>query len=254
MKNTHFNSILSIHEHGSGTKVKIMNIRNYSGYIDHSPLKMDATDEEIVRFCSEAIEYSFHAVVVFPHYIGLAKEKIKETGVMLETVVGFPFGNELISIKEEQAKTYLKMGVDEIDMVMNISAFKSGKTDHVKQDIEAVLKHVRKYDKLLKVIIEIELLSDEEIVRACNIVADTGADFVKTSVGLLRGSKPCEADKVKLMYDTVASRGLKVKASGAIHTPEKFLAMIEAGASRIGTSKGIEIITGISNSSRLTDY
>jgi deoxyribose-phosphate aldolase len=231
-----------------------MDIRKYADYIDHSPLKMDATEEEIVRFCREAVEYSFHAVVVFPYYIRLAKEKVKETGVMLETVVGFPFGNELSSIKEEQAKTYLEMGVDEIDMVMNISAFKSGKTDDVKQDIEAVLKHVRKYGKLLKVIIEIELLSDEEIVRACNIVADTGADFVKTSVGLLRGSKPCEVAKVRLMHDTVAPRGLKVKASGAIHTAEKFLAMIEAGASRIGTSKGIEIISGIRNNTSDTDY
>jgi deoxyribose-phosphate aldolase len=222
-----------------------MDASKYSGFIDHSPLKMDATEEEIIRFCREAVEYSFHAVVVFPHYISLAKEKIRDSGVMLETVVGFPFGNELISIKEEQAKAYLDLGVDEIDMVMNISAFKSSRADHVKRDLDAVLKHVRKNNALLKVIIEIELLSDEEIVRACNIVAGVGADFVKTSVGLLRGSKQCEVEKVKLMHDTVSPKGLKVKASGAIHTPEKFLAMIGAGASRIGTSKGIEIIKGI---------
>lgn len=231
-----------------------MDTSKYTGFIDHSPLKMDATEEEIIRFCSEAVEYSFHAVVVFPHYISLAKERIRDSGVMLETVVGFPFGNELISIKEEQAKAYLDLGVDEIDMVMNISAFKSGRTDHVKRDIDAVLKQIRAKNALLKVIIEIELLSDEEIVRACNIVADVGADFVKTSVGLLRGSKPCEVEKVKLMHDTVASKGLKVKASGAIHTPEKFLAMIEVGASRIGTSKGIEIIKGIQDNASSFDY
>lgn len=231
-----------------------MDISKYSRFIDHSPLKMDATEDEVIRFCREAVEYSFHAVVVFPHYIGLAKEKIRDSGVMLETVVGFPFGNELISIKQEQAKAYLDLGVDEIDMVMNISAFKSGKTDHVKRDIDAVLKQIRAKNALLKVIIEIELLTDEEIVRACNIVADVGADFVKTSVGLLRGSKPCEVEKVKLMHDTVASKGLKVKASGAIHTPEKFLAMIEAGASRIGTSKGIEIIKGIQDNASSFDY
>jgi deoxyribose-phosphate aldolase len=231
-----------------------MDISKYSRFIDHSPLKMDATEDEVIRFCREAVEYSFHAVVVFPHYIGLAKEKIRDSGVMLETVVGFPFGNELISIKQEQAKAYLDLGVDEIDMVMNISAFKSGKTDHVKRDIDAVLKQIRAKNALLKVIIEIELLTDEEIVRACNIVADVGADFVKTSVGLLRGSKPCEVEKVKLMHDTVAPKGLKVKASGAIHTPEKFLAMIEAGASRIGTSKGIEIIRGIKDNASSFDY
>jgi len=231
-----------------------MDLKKYSGFIDHSPLKMDATEDEIIRFCNEAVEYSFHAVVVFPHYISLAKEKILNSGVKLETVVGFPFGNDLISIKEEQAKAYLGMGADEIDMVMNVSAFKSGKTDHVKRDIDAVLKQIRAKNALLKVIIEIELLSDEEIVRACNVVAEVGADFVKTSVGLLRGSKPCEVEKVRLMHDTVAPKGLKVKASGSIHTPEKFLAMIDAGASRIGTSKGIEIIKGIQMNSSSSDY
>jgi deoxyribose-phosphate aldolase len=231
-----------------------MDIREYSKFIDHSPLKMDATESEIIRFCNEAIGYSFHSVVVFPYYIELAKKIIKDSDVKLDTVVGFPFGNELISIKSLQAKEYLDSGADEIDMVMNISAFKSGKTDHVKRDIEAVLREVRRKNAILKVIIEIELLSDIEIVEACNIVADTGADFVKTSTGLLRGSKPAEVEKVKLMYDTVSSRGVKVKASGSIHTTEKFLAMIGAGASRIGTSKGIDLITGLQTASRSNDY
>jgi deoxyribose-phosphate aldolase len=99
----------------------------------------------------------------------------------------------------------------------------------------------------LKVILEVELLTDDEIVQACHMVADVGADFVKTSVGLLRHSKPAEVDTVMLMYDTVASRGLKVKASGGIHTTEKFLAMIKAGASRVGTSKGIDLLNGLSD-------
>jgi deoxyribose-phosphate aldolase len=146
------------------------------------------------------------------------------------------------------------MGADEIDMVMNLSAFKSGNIDHVKQDIDAVLKEVRRKNALLKVIIEIELLSDEEIVKACNLVAEAGADFVKTSVGLLRGSKPATAERVKLMYDTVSPKGLKVKASGGIHSTEIFLAMIEAGASRVGTSKGIELLTGIKSSKEAMDY
>ena len=167
-----------------------MDINKYSKFIDHSPLKMDASKSEIIRFCNEAIEYSFHSMVVFPYYIDLAKKIIKDSGVKLDTVVGFPFGNELISIKSQQARTYLEMGADEIDMVMNLSAFKSGKIDEVRHDIDAVLKEVRHKNALLKVIIEIELLSEEEIVRACNIVAQVGADFVKTSVGLLRGSKP----------------------------------------------------------------
>lgn len=231
-----------------------MDINKYSKFIDHSPLKMDATESEIIKFCNEAIEYSFHAMVVFPYYIDVAKKVLKNTEVKLETVVGFPFGNELTSIKALQAKTYLKMGVDEIDMVMNISAFKSGKIDQVRYDIDAVLKEIRRNNALLKVILEIELLSDEEIVRACNIVAECGADFVKTSVGLLRGSKPAAVDKVKLMHDTVSPKGLKVKASGGIHSTEIFLAMIEAGASRVGTSKGIELLSGIKESKQSLDY
>lgn len=231
-----------------------MDTCDYSKFIDHSPLKMDASESEIVRFCSEAIEHSFHSMVVFPYYIELAKKIIKDSGVKLDTVVGFPFGNELISIKSQQAKTYLEMGADEIDMVMNLSAFKSGKIDHVRRDIGAVLKEVRYKNALLKVIIEIELLSDEEIVEACNIVAEAGADFVKTSVGLIRGSKPATVERVRLMYNTVSPKGLKVKASGGIHSTEIFLAMIEAGASRVGTSKGIELIAGIKSSDQITDY
>jgi deoxyribose-phosphate aldolase len=231
-----------------------MDINKYSKFIDHSPLKMDASELEIIRFCNEAIEHSFHSMVVFPYYINLAKKIIKDSGVKLDTVVGFPFGNELISIKSQQARTYLEMGADEIDMVMNLSAFKSGKIDEVKLDIDAVLKEVRHKNALLKVIIEIELLSEEEIVRACNIVAEVGADFVKTSVGLLRGSKPATVEKVKLMYDTVSPKGLKVKASGGIHSTEIFLAMIEAGASRVGTSKGIELLNGLGNRNQEIEY
>lgn len=215
---------------------------------------MDATEAEIIKFCKEAIEYSFHAMVVFPYYIDVAKRILKDTEVKLETVVGFPFGNELASIKALQAKTYLNMGVDEIDMVMNVSAFKSGNMDQVRYDIDAVLKEIRRNHALLKVIIEIELLSDEEIVKACNIVAESGADFVKTSVGLLRGSKPATADRVKLMHETVSPKGVKVKASGGIHTTEIFLAMIEAGASRVGTSKGIELLTGLKDRTQSIDY
>ena len=229
-------------------------MKQYSKYIDHSPLKMDATETEIIQFCKEAIDYSFHSIVVFPYYIETAKKIIEGSDVKLDTVAGFPFGNDLIEIKARQAEQYLEMGADEIDMVMNLSAFKSGKTDHVKRDIDAVLKKVRKKNALLKVILEVELLTDDEIIEACNIVADVGADFVKTSVGLLRGSKPAEVKTVKLMYDTVASKGLKVKASGAVHTTEKFLAMIDAGASRIGTSKGIELLTGLPVVYLKTDY
>lgn len=217
----------------------------YSRFIDHSPLRMDITEKELLQHCKEAIEYDFYSMVVFPYFLETARKAIENSRVKLQTVVGFPFGNDLVDIKARQAELHLSLGADEIDMVMNVSAFKSGNRDHVKRDIDAVLRKVRQKDAILKVILEVELLSEEEIIRACNLVADVGADFVKTSVGLLRGSKPAEVGTVKLMHDTVASRGLKVKASGGIHTTEKFLAMIEAGASRVGTSKGIELIKGL---------
>ena len=231
-----------------------MEKKELSKFIDHSPLRMEASESEIIRYCKEAIEHSFYAMVVFPYYIDVARECLKDTPVKLETVVGFPFGNELISIKALQARTYLEMGVDEIDMVMNISAFKSGKLDQVSQDIDAVLKEVRDHHALLKVILEIEVLTDEEIIQACKLVADSGADYVKTSVGLLRGSKPATVDRVKLMHDTVSPKGLKVKASGGIHSTEVFLAMVEAGASRVGTSKGIELLAGLKDSAQSTAY
>jgi deoxyribose-phosphate aldolase len=217
----------------------------YSKIIDHSPLKMDISEAEVIHHCKEALEYDFYSMVVFPHYIERAKRILADSDVKLQTVVGFPFGNDLIETKAKQAELHLSREVDEIDMVMNISAFKSGNIDHVKRDIDVVLQKVRKSNAILKVILEVELLTDDEIVEACHVVADVGADFVKTSVGLMRHSKPAEVDTVKLMYDTVASRGLKVKASGGIHTTETFLAMIEAGASRVGTSKGIALLNGL---------
>jgi len=226
----------------------------YSKYIDHSPLKMDITEKEVLLRCKEAIEYNFYSIVVFPYYIEIAKKAIEFSDVKIVTVAGFPFGNDQTEIKAKQAELYLSLGADEIDMVMNLSAFKSGKIDDVKRDIDAVLKKIRQKNSILKVILEVELLSDEEIVNACNIVANVGADFVKTSVGLLKGSKPAEVATVKLMHDTVSSKGIKVKASGSIHTTEKFLAMIEAGASRIGTTKGIELITGLKSENQKDKY
>ncbi len=231
-----------------------MELKEYARFIDHSPLKMDASETEIIKYCREAVDYSFHSIVVFPYYIETAKKIVGITPVKLVTVAGFPFGNELFEVKARQAEIYLSKGADEIDMVMNLSAFKSGKMDHVKKDIDAVLKKVKEKNALLKVILEVELLSEDEIVKACNMVADVGADFVKTSVGLLRGSKPAEVATVKLMYETVHSKGVKVKASGGIHTPEKLIAMIEAGASRIGTSKGIEMLSELKKFSRNSEY
>jgi len=222
-------------------------MKQYSKFIDHSPLRMDITEEEVLQHCREAIEFDFYSMVVFPYFLESARKAIDGSGVKLQTVVGFPFGNDRMEIKASQAESHLALGADEIDMVINVSAFKSGRTDHVKRDIDGVLKKVRQKGALLKVILEVELLSEDEIVDACELVADVGADFVKTSVGLLRGSKPAEVSTVKLMYDSVASRGLKVKASGGIHTTEKFLAMIEAGASRVGTSKGIALMSGLQN-------
>lgn len=220
-----------------------MKSKDLAKYIDHSPLRMAATEEDIRRYCAEAVRYSFHSMVVFPYYVKLASEILKNTEVKVDTVAGFPFGNDFTNMKVAQAWACLEAGADEIDMVMNFPAFINGCYEEVKSDIEAVLEVAKDHGALLKVIIEVEQLTDDQIVRASEVVADAGADFVKTSVGLLKTSVPCTVEKVRLMYKTVKGTNTQVKASGGIHDTNLATKIIEAGATRIGTSKGIELVS-----------
>ncbi|MCS7184888.1 MAG: deoxyribose-phosphate aldolase [bacterium] len=207
--------------------------------IDHTLLKPNATQEDIKRLCEEAKKYRFASVCVNPHYVSLAHELLKGTGVRVTTVVGFPLGATTTSTKVQEAKEAIANGADEIDMVINISALKSGDDKTVLEDIKAVRKATEGH--ILKVIIETSLLTKEEKIRACLLAKEAGADFVKTSTGFSGGGATVE--DVMLMREVVG-KDIGVKASGGIrdiHTARK---MVAAGATRLGTSASVEIIKG----------
>jgi len=210
--------------------------------IDSTLVKATATKSEVERLCREAVQYGFGCVVVNPVYVRFAASILKGTEVRVGSTVGFPFGVSLPEVKALEATRAVENGACELDMVMNLSAFKSGDYELVKRDIEAVTAMKRQFSGLVvKVIIETPLLTSEEKVAACRIVKDAGADFVKTSTGLFGGGATVE--DVKLMRQVVG-KDFGVKAAGGIRTYADAVAMIEAGANRIGTSTAVAIIQG----------
>ena len=210
---------------------------SYNKLIDHTLLKQDASPEQIVKLCEEAKQFDFMSVCVNPAYVPLAAECLKGSGVKVCTVIGFPLGMNLTKTKVEEAELCIKEGAEEIDMVINVGMLKAGHDDYVIEEIR-LLKEVAG-SKVLKVIIETCLLSDEEKVRACKLSKEAGADFVKTSTGFSTGG--ATVHDVKLMRETVGPN-MGVKASGGVRTHEDLIAMVEAGASRIGTSNGTKIL------------
>ncbi len=206
-------------------------------YIDHTLLAADADKERIEKLCREAAENHFASVCVNSCWVKTAAALLKGSDVKVCTVVGFPLGAMDTEAKAYEAETAVRNGADEIDMVINIGWLKSGMKDAVLDDIKAVRKASE--GKILKVIIETCLLSDEEKVEACVLSEKAGADFVKTSTGFSKGGATV-AD-VALMKKTVGDR-LRVKASGGVRDYKSALAMIEAGADRIGASAGIQIV------------
>ena len=209
----------------------------YNKLIDHTLLKQDATPEQIVKLCEEAKEFDFMSVCVNPAYVPLAAKCLEGSGVKVCTVIGFPLGMNLTRTKVEEAQLAIKEGADEIDMVINVGMLKAGHDDFVEEEIRE-LKAVAG-SKVLKVIIETCLLTDEEKVRACVASKNAGADFVKTSTGFSTGG--ATVHDVALMRKTVGP-DMGVKASGGVRTHEDLLNMVEAGATRIGTSNGTKII------------
>lgn len=208
-------------------------------YIDHTLLKPDATPEQIKKLCAEAKEYHFASVCVNSCYVPLAAELLEGTDVAVCCVVGFPLGAMLTAAKAYEAKRAVEAGAKEVDMVINIGYAKAGDWKSVEGDIRAVAENVHP-DAHLKVIIEACLLSDAEKVKACLAAKAAGADFVKTSTGFSTGG--ATAHDVALMRKTVGP-DLGVKAAGGIRTKKDALAMIEAGATRIGASCGVKIIS-----------
>lgn len=206
---------------------------NLASYVDFTILKADATKSEVEALCKEAAENKFAAVCVNTYYVPLVKKLLEGSGVNTCCTIGFPLGAMSTESKECETRNAVEAGAEEVDMVINVGALKDGRDDIVLADIKAVVDAAHP-KAAVKVIFETCLLNDEEKVRACNLSLEAGADFVKTSTGFSTGGATVE--DVKLMKQTVGDRA-KVKASGGIRSKETALAMIEAGASRLGTSR-----------------
>lgn len=211
-----------------------------NNYIEHTLLKPESTKEDIKNLILEAKTYSFFGVCVNPNYVSFAKELIEDFDIKLVSVVNFPLANNLIDVTLYQTELALKTGADEIDTVINLSELKNKNYKKVSEDIRRT-KEICKNNNL-KVIIETDLLSKEEIISASKCAVEGGANFVKTSTGFVKGGAGAKAEDVKLMYETVSPYNLKVKASGGIKTYAQALDLINAGASRLGTSSGVDII------------
>lgn len=209
-------------------------------YIDHTLLKADATKQEIDKLLKEAKEYNFKSVCIQPTWIEYASQSLKGSDVLVCTVIGFPLGANTSEVKAFEAKDAVSKGAQEVDMVVNIGACKDGHWDKVQSDIEAVVEAVPQ-DVTVKVIIETSLLNEEEKVKACQAAKTAEADFVKTSTGFSTGGATLE--DIALMRQTVGPQ-MGVKASGGVSNKEEALAMIDKGATRIGASKGIQIVSG----------
>lgn len=206
-------------------------------YIDHTVLKADATEAEIRKLCAEALEHKFYAVCVNGSRVRLARQILDKTAVKIAAVVGFPLGAMDTSSKAHETAAAVANGADEIDMVINVGELKDGNAEAVLEDVRTIVGAAS--GRLVKVIIETALLTNEQKVLACQLAVQAGATFVKTSTGFAAAG--ATVDDVKLMRKTVGP-DIGVKASGGIKNRQMALVMVEAGATRIGTSSGIAIV------------
>lgn len=216
-------------------------------YIEHTLLKQDATRQDLNKLLEEAKTYKFKGVCVNGINVKAAKEYLKDTPVKIVTVVGFPLGSCLSEVKAFEAQKAIEDGADEIDMVINVQSIKDKNFDYTQKDIETVKKACA--DKPLKVIIETDLLTKEEIVKACEIIIKAKADFAKTSTGFVKNGLGAKVEDIELMKETLKNSSVKIKASGGIKDREKAISLIKAGASRLGTSSGTVLISNQVSSS-----
>jgi deoxyribose-phosphate aldolase len=210
-------------------------------YIDHTLLKPEATASQIKEICLEAIKFEFKAVCINSAYVAKVKDLLTGSKVNICTVVGFPLGASPTEVKNLEAKMAIDNGAHEIDMVINVGALKNEEYEFVKSDIKLLADTCHSKNTILKVIIETCLLTDSEKVKACTLAKDAGADFVKTSTGFSTGGATVE--DIALMRKTVGPN-LGVKASGGVRDIETAKAMIDAGATRLGTSSGVKLMNG----------
>lgn len=206
--------------------------------IDHSLLKPEVTKEMIRKLCEEGEKYDFASVCVNPVWVSLCVDLLRKSSVKICTVSGFPLGANKPEVKAKEVEIAIKEGADEVDMVANIGALKSGDFKLAEEDIKAVRNTIGD-EKILKVIIETAILTDEEKIRATELILSCGADFVKTSTGF--GYSGARVEDVKLLKKVTGDK-IKIKASGGIRDYNAVLELIEAGANRIGTSSGVQIV------------
>ena len=211
---------------------------NINKLIDHTALRPNTNKESILKLIAEAKTYDFASVCVNPCWVALAHQELKNTDVKVCTVIGFPLGANTIEVKVFETKDAIEKGAQEIDMVINIAMLKDKEYDYVENEIHQIVEAAK--DKaIVKVIIETCLLTDEEKIKACELSQKAGADFVKTSTGFSTGG--ATVHDIALMRKTVGAE-MGVKASGGVHTHEEALAMVEAGATRIGASAGVKLL------------
>lgn len=219
---------------------------NLNRYIDHTLLKADASSAQIEKLCQEAKEYEFFSVCINSYYVKKAVSLLQGSNTLVCTVVGFPLGASTMETKRFEAMKAVAEGAKEIDMVLNVSAVKSGNWQYALDDMSSLAQVCHQQGALIKVILETCLLSEEEKKKVCELAVKAQVDFVKTSTGFSTGGATVE--DVKMMRSVVGEK-IGVKASGGVRDAETARAMIEAGASRLGTSASVEIMKGVSSSS-----
>jgi deoxyribose-phosphate aldolase len=218
-----------------------LNVRGWqaiAAFIDHTVLKPDTTRDQIIRLCEEAVFFNFAAVCVSPWWIGLAASRVAGTPVKVAATIGFPHGVNHTTVKRFETEEAIRLGARELDMVMNVAALKSGDRQSVQNDIAAVVEVAHASGCIVKVILEMPILTLEEKILGCQLSLAAKADFVKTATGFAGGATPAD---VSLMRGVVGDHA-GVKASGGIRTAATAQAMIEAGANRIGSSSGVAIV------------
>ena len=214
-------------------------MKNLNKYIDHTILKRDVTKAEIEKVMHEAVEYQFATMCIAPSWIETVKDTLHEGGVGVTVVIGFPFGQNTIESKVCEAKDAMAKGADELDFVVNVSRAHDNDIDYLKKELAAIREATE--GKVIKLILETGLLTDDEKRLISELAVDAGFDFIKTSTGI--GTTGATVEDVKLMAE-IAGDKAQVKASGGVRTYEDAMAMIEAGATRIGTSNGVDIMEG----------
>lgn len=217
-------------------------MKDIAKFIDHTLLNPQATKAEITKLCEEAKENKFFAVCVNPFYVRQAVKELSSSDVAVATVIGFPLGANLTDIKIAEAQRAISEGAEELDMVINIAALKDKDYELVTSEIAAIVKVAK--ERIVKVILETDLLTQEEKVEATKACVKAGASIVKTSTGFVKDGKGATVEDVALIKETLGDAKLGIKASGGIRDYEKAKAMIDAGATRLGTSSGVAIIKG----------